>query len=180
MATTKTATRKQTEIQQPVVFRCTSKQSGEVFYMIRSDSDPNTYYEQHWNEERRQWMCNCPATKPCKHERAVSEVCKERRQYHQEVAQPATSTEQVCSEPFDAAKVLEEYSDMIDESERITIDTTFPDMHSKLTAMPILAAEASAIQARAAPRREEARREAEPRLSYAQYCQEFDPCGLSL
>jgi hypothetical protein len=172
-------TKTPTPIKQAVVYRCTSKQTGEVFYAVKSDSSEE-YYQVRWDEARHEWSCNCPSVKPCKHCRAIAEICHERCQYHQEEARPTTSTDQVCSEPFDAAKVLEEYSDVIDESERISIDTVFDSLADKLEVMPAIAALASAIQARAAQRREEARREAEPRLSYAQYCQEFDPCGLSL
>jgi len=75
MATiTKTA---KTEIQSPVIYRITDKATGAKFYLVKSDSQENTYYEVRW--QVNEWRCNCPATKPCKHERAVNEVLKIRR-----------------------------------------------------------------------------------------------------
>jgi len=75
MATiTKTA---MTEIQSPVIYRITDKATSEKFYLVKSDSQANTYYEVRW--QVNEWRCNCPETKPCKHERAVNEVLKIRR-----------------------------------------------------------------------------------------------------
>lgn len=82
---TQTATRKPTEIQQAVVHRCTCKETHEVFYVIRSDSDPNTWYQIRWDVNG--WRCNCPATKPCKHERAVTQVLAAKQALNREAKQ---------------------------------------------------------------------------------------------
>ena len=74
MATTKS------EITQASVARGVDKQTHEVFYVVKSDSQANTWYEVRWNDSRLQWCCNCPATcSGCKHSRAVNEVLKIRR-----------------------------------------------------------------------------------------------------
>lgn len=73
------ATITKTEIQQATVARGTDKATHETFYVVRSDSCETTWYTVRWNNERLMWCCNCPATKPCKHERAVQEVLKIRR-----------------------------------------------------------------------------------------------------
>lgn len=65
--------RKPTEIQSPVVNRCTDKITHEVFYMVKSDSSEE-YYRLTWNESAARYQCSCPATKPCKHMRAVSDI----------------------------------------------------------------------------------------------------------
>lgn len=67
------------EIQQATVARGKDKVTHETFYVVRSDSCETTWYTVRWNNERLAWQCNCPATKPCKHERAVQEVLKIRR-----------------------------------------------------------------------------------------------------
>lgn len=77
---TTTTTHKPTEIQQPVLYRCTDKSTHEVFYLVKSDSQADTWYAVRWNAQATAWQCSCPATKPCKHERAVQEVLKLRRQ----------------------------------------------------------------------------------------------------
>ena len=77
--TTQVKTRKPlTEIQQASVCRCTEKATHEVFYAVKSDSS-DTWYQVRFDHSRLAWTCNCPATKPCKHERAVQEVLKVRR-----------------------------------------------------------------------------------------------------
>jgi len=76
---TQQATRKQTEIQQATICRCTDKTTHEVFYTVKSDSKADTWYAVRFNRPALEWQCNCPATKPCKHERAVNEVLRERR-----------------------------------------------------------------------------------------------------
>jgi len=78
---TQTLTRKpQAEISAPAIARGTDKQTHETFYVVQSDSHPNTWYQVRWDNQRLEWRCNCPARKPCKHERAVNEVLKIRRQ----------------------------------------------------------------------------------------------------
>src|SRR5205807_2783829 len=69
----------QTTIQQATVARGIDRKSGEVFYVVQSDSQPNTWYQVRWNNERMQWCCNCPAKcSGCKHNRAVQEILKVR------------------------------------------------------------------------------------------------------
>jgi hypothetical protein len=67
------------EIQSAAIYRCRDKVTHEIFYLVKSDSQSTTYYEVRWNNHTLQWECNCPATKPCKHERAVNEILKIRR-----------------------------------------------------------------------------------------------------
>lgn len=74
-----TTTTKQTEITSASVARGVDKQTHEVFYVVKSDSQANTWYEVRWNAQALAWQCRCPSHKPCKHERAVNEVLKLRR-----------------------------------------------------------------------------------------------------
>src|SRR6266702_7133367 len=71
-----TTAKTKTEIQQAAICRCTDKATHEVFYAVKSDSS-DTWYQIRWNGNT--WMCDCPATKPCKHMRAVNEVLAVRR-----------------------------------------------------------------------------------------------------
>lgn len=66
-------------IASPVVYRCTVKQTREVFYLVQSDANPGTFYQVRFDHSRLAWSCSCPAHKPCKHERAIAEVLKIRR-----------------------------------------------------------------------------------------------------
>lgn len=66
-----TKTRKATEIAAAAIYRCTDKETNEVFYMVKSDSE-DLYYKLTWNGT--QWACPCKSHKPCKHQRAVNEV----------------------------------------------------------------------------------------------------------
>ncbi len=75
MASTKTA-KTPTSIQQAAICRCTDKATHEVFYTMKSDSS-DEWYQVRWIGNR--WQCSCPATKPCKHERAVNDVLAVRR-----------------------------------------------------------------------------------------------------
>ena len=76
---TQQVTRKQTEIQQATICRCTDKATKEAFYAVKSDSQEGVWYQVRWNQQALRWQCGCPALKPCKHERAVNEVLVERR-----------------------------------------------------------------------------------------------------
>ncbi|HAG99435.1 MAG TPA: hypothetical protein DDW33_03345 [Ktedonobacter sp.] len=71
----KTATAK-TQISSATVNRVTNKVTHEVSYLVKSDSSEQ-YYQVRW--DNNQMMCNCAATRPCKHMRAVNEVLAERR-----------------------------------------------------------------------------------------------------
>lgn len=71
--------RKPTEIQSAAIYRCTDKATGNVFYMVKSDSS-SEYYQVTWNEAMHGWDCQCPATKPCKHIRAVCEVIRAKKE----------------------------------------------------------------------------------------------------
>jgi hypothetical protein len=69
-----------TEIQSATVARGQDKVTHETYYVVKSDSSETTWYTVRWNDAAHEWQCNCPATKPCKHERAVNEVLRIRRQ----------------------------------------------------------------------------------------------------
>lgn len=85
MQNTKPATRRELPRSQAVViFKCTVKATGEIFYLIESDTHKGTYYHLTWNEQACRWDCHCPSTKPCKHERALSEL--QTAQYHLRIA----------------------------------------------------------------------------------------------
>lgn len=74
---TQTATRKQTEIQQPVVNRVRDKSGKTLGYLVKSDSQDCYYQVSYINH---QLHCSCPATvESCKHIRAVAEVGAERK-----------------------------------------------------------------------------------------------------
>jgi len=69
-----------TEIQNASVARGTDKVTHETFYVVQSDSHPNTWYTVRWNNERLKWEDDCPASCPqCKHVRAVNQVLAVRR-----------------------------------------------------------------------------------------------------
>ncbi len=78
MATTPKATTKDL-IAAPAIFRATDKNGAFLGYGVPSDSQPGVTYQVTWNETAKIWACNCPATKPCKHIKAVCEVCRERK-----------------------------------------------------------------------------------------------------
>jgi TPP-dependent indolepyruvate ferredoxin oxidoreductase alpha subunit len=70
-----------TEIQAATVARGIDKVTHETFYVVQSDTDANTWYQVRWSNEYLMWCCNCPALcSGCKHNRAVQEVLKIRRQ----------------------------------------------------------------------------------------------------
>ena len=73
-------TRVQSEIQSAAIARGTDRVTHETFYVVRSDSDPNVWYEVRWNDQALMWQDKCPAhCADCKHVRAVQEVLKIRR-----------------------------------------------------------------------------------------------------
>src|SRR5258707_1256190 len=73
-------TRKQTEITQASVARGVDKATHEVFYVVKSDTQANVWYEVRWNEQALCWQDKCPAhSADCKHVRAVQEVLRVRR-----------------------------------------------------------------------------------------------------
>src|SRR5947208_11718712 len=75
----RTQMKTQNTVQQATVARGIHKVTHEVFYVVQSDTDPNTWYQIRWNNERMMWCCNCPAKcSGCKHNRAVQEVLKVR------------------------------------------------------------------------------------------------------
>ncbi len=67
-----------TEIKSAAICRCTDKSTGEIWYMVKSDSS-DEWYAVRFDHARLAWTCECPATKPRKHERAVNEVLSARR-----------------------------------------------------------------------------------------------------
>jgi hypothetical protein len=70
----------ETTIQQPAIARGTDKVTHEHYYVVKSDSQENVWYTVRWHSDACEWRCNCPSYKPCKHEGAVNEVLKIRRQ----------------------------------------------------------------------------------------------------
>jgi len=56
-----------------------NKVTHEIFYTVKSDTQADVWYTVRFNRPALQWQCSCPATKPCKHERAVNAVLRERR-----------------------------------------------------------------------------------------------------
>jgi len=88
-------TRKPTEIQQPVVFRCTDKAMGKCLgYGVKSDRTSDTYHVT-YNYRLHRYECTCPATCECKHIRAVKEVVEARKGREEEAA-PAASYDVVA------------------------------------------------------------------------------------
>lgn len=91
----KTATRKPTEITQPVVFRVTDKSTGKVLgYAVKSDSTSQTYHVT-YNYHARRYECDCTCgierkhTVECKHIRAVKSIIEARKEFQPGAAQPA-------------------------------------------------------------------------------------------
>jgi len=85
MNATATATRKQTEISAPAIFRCYSK-TGEVLgYGVPSDSESNIYHVT-YNKAAHRYECDCVCgekhhhTLECKHIKAVKAVVAARRE----------------------------------------------------------------------------------------------------
>lgn len=101
--TTATKTRKQqTEIQSATVNRVIDKASKKVLgYLVKSDTQEGVYYQVTWDRENHRYNCTCPATKPCKHERAVSEVVKARKEIEAAEKQQAVAEAEkiVTSQP---------------------------------------------------------------------------------
>jgi hypothetical protein len=67
------------EITAATVNRVVSKAGEFLGYLVKSDSSED-YYQVTWNEKAARYECGCPATKPCKHIRAVQEVCQARKE----------------------------------------------------------------------------------------------------
>lgn len=86
----KTRNQHKTEISSAAIYRCTNKATGDVFYMVKSDSSDH-FYRLDWNGTA--WMCDCPATKPCKHMRAVNEVIAAKQAAIQPIEQPLSAFE---------------------------------------------------------------------------------------
>lgn len=86
-----TQVRKQTEIQQAVVFRAVDKVTGKTLgYSVKSDSSEKYYQVQFINHKLH---CSCPATCECKHIRAIKEVGEARKEMKAEpVSTPALAT----------------------------------------------------------------------------------------
>jgi hypothetical protein len=145
--TTRKASRKATQIGELIragaVARVSDKNGAFLGYLVKSDSQPNTYYELTWDAAALAWQCSCPATKRCKHIEAVCSICRARRELGKsgaccqdkevEVSVPAQAASIAAifvsdahkaalhiteAEPFNAAAVLAEYADVIDEAER--------------------------------------------------------------
>lgn len=61
-------------------------QADQTIYLSRSSKNDGTYYIATWNYDLCKWACRCPATKPCRHERAINADCKENAAAHRELA----------------------------------------------------------------------------------------------
>jgi len=69
-----------TEIQSASVARGKDKATGEVYFVVKSDSSETTWYTIRWSNQTLAWVCNCPAHTPtCKHTRSVNQVLAVRR-----------------------------------------------------------------------------------------------------
>lgn len=116
---------KKTSIQQATIAKITIKATGYTFYQIKSDSS-NEYYQLHMNAEG-QYKCNCPAHKPCKHERALNEIldiqvaqifsCDEEPAVAPLVEAPAAFPELVCPQ-ITSAPIFEVPARIIPDRER--------------------------------------------------------------
>ena len=116
---TTTMTRKPTEIQSAAIYRCTDKITHEVFYLVKSDSSEE-YYQVRFNASSAMWMCNCPATKPCKHMRAVTEVIAARKLL-QQAAKPLAAFELPSDKGFDAKREQEKIAAFLARAEQAKI-----------------------------------------------------------
>jgi hypothetical protein len=113
-------TRKQPEIQQAAIAHCIapfdciitgrgctlSISKGQDVYSVKSDSSDETYY-QAWNAERAEWECTCPATKPCKHMRALVQIIQARKETGQQEPDSQYARETVGMPAEDCAKAIE-------------------------------------------------------------------------
>src|SRR5947209_14033859 len=100
-----TTTRKQTEITSATVNRVIDKATKKVLgYLVKSDSEQGVWYQVTWDRENHRYNCTCPATKPCKHERAVSETVKARKEIEAAEKQQAVAEAEkiVTSQPVAA------------------------------------------------------------------------------
>ncbi len=104
----KTRNQPKTEIQSAALYRCTDKQTHEVFYLVKSDSSEE-YYRLTWNNAAARYECSCPATKPCKHMRAVSDVAqaKAERVAANIIAEPLAAFELPSDKGFDMRREQE-------------------------------------------------------------------------
>lgn len=74
-----TTTKSKSEIKSAAVYNCCNKATGEKFYLVKSDSDANTYYQVKWETAQMAWSCECPAYRNCKHRVAVMQVIELKR-----------------------------------------------------------------------------------------------------
>lgn len=107
-----------TEIQSAAIYRCTDKHSHEVFYLVKSDSS-DQYYQVRWTGI--EWRCNCPATKPCKHERAVNEVIAAKQAAIQPVEQPLSAYELPSDTGFNMKREKEKIAAFLAQAEQAKI-----------------------------------------------------------
>lgn len=113
----KTKTRKSTEIQSAAIYRCTCQETGEVFYLVASDSQSGTYHMVRFDNARLSWRCDCPAHKPCKHEKAVCEVVNARHRRERELAAAATIATSALPEMAHAGDVEQHVEDSLASGE---------------------------------------------------------------
>lgn len=73
--------KKQAEITSPTINRVESKDGKCLGYLVKSDSQANTYYQVTWSNEFMGWRCSCPSRVSCKHIRAVREYAMIRYQH---------------------------------------------------------------------------------------------------
>lgn len=86
MSASAVKSRKPAEITSACINRVTVKATGEVFYLVASDSHPGEYHTVVWDESRACYTCSCVARKPCKHIHAVESVQQAKRELAAEQA----------------------------------------------------------------------------------------------
>src|SRR5450759_4289135 len=90
------------EITQATIARGTDNTTGEVFYVVASDTQANTWYTLRWNATRSMWCCSCPATcAGCKHSTAVNQVLAAKR-----LALALSCPQVTAVEPTEATEAL--------------------------------------------------------------------------
>ncbi len=86
------ATRKQTELKSPVVYRCKDKTTGRTLgYLVPSNTTAGVNYEVKFVDHKL--TCNCKAGQNgmrCCHLRAIEEVMQARREMQAQQEQPVT------------------------------------------------------------------------------------------
>ncbi len=138
MKATSTTSKSTTEINSAAICRCTDKQTKEVFYLVKSDSS-DEWYQVRFDHSCLAWTCRCPATKPCKHERAVQEVLKIRRERIATSMGPEAlaavkhmqAEDDRCRAERQPAAVEEDFSDLIEQRPSVEIAAAMAKLRSQ-------------------------------------------------